>query len=103
MRAGACPLDVELAGFYAQAPGQVQQRADLPAWYDARRSATAAQHFSLVSRAGQPAGGSSSTCANGVITTTATVDRPDGHVTGLRTTCYTDRARPDTSPWCAWS
>jgi trehalose/maltose hydrolase-like predicted phosphorylase len=90
---GSVPTAFTLAGFYAQAPGQVQQRANLPAW-SGLAFADGGQDFS-------PGTG---TVANwrqqldlrdGVITTTATWTAPDGHVTALRYDVYTDRARPN--------
>jgi Glycosyl hydrolase family 65, C-terminal domain len=52
------PTESTLAGFYAQAPGQVQQRANLPAWSTLAFS-DGAQDFSL--GAGQVAGGDAQT------------------------------------------
>jgi trehalose/maltose hydrolase-like predicted phosphorylase len=89
---GSVPTDFTLAGFYAQAPGQVQQRANLPAW-SGLAFADGGQDFSLT--AGQVSGWRQQIdLHDGVITTTATWTAPDGHVTGLRYDVYTDRARP---------
>ena len=90
---GSVPIDFTLAGFYAQAPGQVQQRADLPAWSGLAFS-DGGQQFSLT--AGRVSGWRQQIdLRDGVITTTATWTAPDGHVTGLRYDVYTDRALPD--------
>src|SRR5690349_25107734 len=43
---GSVPAESTLAGFYAQAPGQVQQRANLPAW-SALTFSDGGQAFSL--------------------------------------------------------
>ncbi len=89
---GTVPTDFTLAGFYAQAPGQVQQRANLPAWSGLAFS-DGGQDFSLT--AGQVSGWRQQLdLHDGVITTTATWTAPDGHVTGLRYDVFTDRARP---------
>jgi trehalose/maltose hydrolase-like predicted phosphorylase len=89
---GSVPTDFTLAGFYAQAPGQVQQRADLPAW-SGLAFGDGGQDFSLT--AGQVSRWRQQIDLHtGVITTTATWTAPDGHVTGLRYDVYTDRARP---------
>ena len=89
---GSVPTGFTLAGFYAQAPGQVQQRANLPAWSGLAFS-DGGQDFSLT--AGQVSGWRQQLdLRDGVITTTATWTAPDGHVTGLRYDVYTDRARP---------
>jgi hypothetical protein len=93
---GSVPTDFTLAGFYAQAPGQVQQRANLPAW-SGLAFADGGQDFSLT--AGQVSGWRQQIdLHDGVITTTATWTAPDGHVTGLRYDVYTDRARPHAAP-----
>jgi trehalose/maltose hydrolase-like predicted phosphorylase len=89
---GSVPTDFTLAGFYAQAPGQVQQRANLPAW-SGLAFADGGQDFSVTT--GQVSGWRQQIdLHDGVITTTATWTAPDGHVTGLRYDVYTDRARP---------
>ncbi|MBV9382522.1 MAG: discoidin domain-containing protein [Streptosporangiaceae bacterium] len=89
---GTVPTDSTLAGFYAQAPGHVQQRANLPAW-SGLEFADGGQHFSLTT--GRISGWRQRLDLHtGVITTTATWTAPDGHVTGLRYDVYTDRARP---------
>jgi trehalose/maltose hydrolase-like predicted phosphorylase len=89
---GSVPTDFTLAGFYAQAPGQVQQRANLPAW-SGLAFADGGQDFSVTT--GQVSGWRQQIdLHDGVITTTATWTAPGGHVTGLRYDVYTDRARP---------
>jgi trehalose/maltose hydrolase-like predicted phosphorylase len=89
------PINPTLAGFYAQAPGQVQQRADLPAW-SALTYTDGGKNFSLA--AGQVTGWRQQLdLRDGVITTTATWTAPNGHVTDLRYAVFTDRARPDTA------
>jgi trehalose/maltose hydrolase-like predicted phosphorylase len=89
---GTVPTDFTLAGFYAQAPGQVQQRADLPAW-SGLAFGDGGQDFSLAS--GTVTGWRQQLdLHDGVLTTTATWTAPDGHVTGLRYDVFTDRARP---------
>lgn len=90
---GSVPAESTLAGFYAQAPGQVQQRANLPTWSTLTFS-DGGQDFSLGT--GQVSGWRQQLdLRTGVISTTATWTAPDGHVTGLRYDVFTDRARPD--------
>jgi trehalose/maltose hydrolase-like predicted phosphorylase len=90
---GSVPTESTLAGFYAQAPGQVQQRANLPTWSTLRFS-DGGQDFSLGT--GQVSGWQQQlNLRTGVISTTATWTAPDGHVTDLRYDVFTDRARPD--------
>jgi len=90
---GAVPAESTLAGFYAQASGQVQQRANLPTWSTLTFS-DGGQDFSLGS--GQVTGWQQQLDLHtGVISTTATWTAPDGHVTDLRYDVFTDRARPD--------
>ncbi len=90
---GSVPAESTLAGFYAQAPGQVQQRANLPSWSTLTFS-DGGQGFSLGT--GQVTGWRQQLDLHtGVISTTATWTAPDGHVTDLRYEVFTDRARPD--------
>jgi len=90
---GSVPAESTLAGFYAKAPGQVQQRANLPTW--------STLTFSDDGQAFSPGTGQISgwqqqlDLHTGVISTTATWTAPDGHVTDLRYDVFTDRARPD--------
>ncbi len=89
---GAVPTQSELAGFYAEPVGGVQQRANLPTWSTLTYS-DGGQPFSLA------AGGTrhwyqSLNLRTGVISTHAVWTAPDGHVTGLTYQVLTDRARP---------
>jgi trehalose/maltose hydrolase-like predicted phosphorylase len=88
---GSVPAQSELAGFYAQPPGGVQQRANIPTWSTL-----------IYSDGGQPFALSSGQVSNwrqsidfhtGVVTTTATWMAPSGHVTDLSYQALTDRAR----------
>ncbi|HEY9243544.1 MAG TPA: discoidin domain-containing protein [Streptosporangiaceae bacterium] len=91
--AGDVPTNATLAGFYAQAPGQVQQRANLPAW-SWLAFGDGGQEFSLST--GTVSGWRQQLdLRDGVITTTAIWTAPDGHVTKLTYDVFTDRARPD--------
>jgi trehalose/maltose hydrolase-like predicted phosphorylase len=90
---GSVPAESTLAGFYAKAPGQVQQRANLPTWSTLAFS-DGGQDFSLGT--GQVSGWKQQLdLRDGVISTTATWTAPNGHVTDLRYAVFTDRARPD--------
>ncbi|HEX4428919.1 MAG TPA: discoidin domain-containing protein [Frankiaceae bacterium] len=89
--AGTVPAQAELAGFYAQPPGDVQQRANLPTWSTLTFS-DGGKTFAI----------GTGTITNwrqqldlhsGVITTTADWTAPNGHRTGLRYDVFTDRAR----------
>lgn len=85
------PVNPTLAGFYAKAPGQVQQRADLPAW-SALTFSDGGKSFSL--SAGRVTGWRQQLdLHDGTITTTATWRAPDGHVTDVRYEIFTNRAR----------
>jgi trehalose/maltose hydrolase-like predicted phosphorylase len=84
--------DFTLTGFYAKAPGQVQQRADLPAW-SGLTFTDGGRDFSLA--AGQVSGWRQQLdLHDGTITTTATWKAPSGRITALRYEVFTDRARP---------
>jgi trehalose/maltose hydrolase-like predicted phosphorylase len=90
--AGSVPTNATLAGFYAQAPGQVQQRANLPAW-SWLAFGEGGQEFTLST--GTVSGWRQQLdLRDGVVTTTATWTAPDGHVTTLSYDVFTDRARP---------
>jgi trehalose/maltose hydrolase-like predicted phosphorylase len=90
---GAVPTSSQLAGFYAQPPGSVQERADIPTWSTLIFS-DGGQAFSMTS--GQTSGWRQSiNLHTGVITTGARWTAPDGHVTDLSYEVLTDRARPD--------
>ncbi len=96
--AGAVPTQAELAGFYAQPQGGVQQRANIPAW-STLTFADEDQPFSVASgqagRVGQTSGWRQTIdLRTGVIATTAKWTAPDGHVTDLTYQVLTDRARP---------
>jgi trehalose/maltose hydrolase-like predicted phosphorylase len=88
---GTVPAQSELAGFYAQPAGMVQQRANIPTWSTLTFS-DGGQAFSLSS--GQTSNWRQSIDLHtGIVTTTATWTAPDGHVTDLRYQVLTDRAR----------
>jgi trehalose/maltose hydrolase-like predicted phosphorylase len=87
---GSVPALSELAGFYAQPKGEVQQRANIPTWstlafgeggktFAAPGSSDWRQRLDL---------------RTGAIATSATWRGPDGHVSDLRYEVLTDRARP---------
>lgn len=88
---GSVPAQSEVAGFYAQPPGDVQQRANVPTW------------STLGFRDGKYAFSTTSghlrgwrqrlDLRDGVITTTARWQAPNGHVTDLTYQVFTDRAR----------
>ncbi len=89
--AGTVPALSELAGFYAQPKGEVQQRANIPTWstlvfgeggkaFDPSKSETSDWRQRLDLR-------------TGVIATSATWRGPGGHVSDLRYEVLTDRAR----------
>ncbi len=89
---GSVPAQSELAGFYAQPRGDVQQRASIPTWSTLMFS-DGGQAFSLSS--GHASGWRQSLdLRTGVITTTAHWVAPDGHATDLTYSVLTDRARP---------
>ncbi len=88
---GTVPTQSELAGFYAQPVGGVQQRANLPTWSTL-----------VYSDGGQPFASTTGTTTHwqqsinlrtGVITTSALWTAPDGHTTALTYQVLTDRAR----------
>ncbi len=90
---GPVPTEAQLAGFYAQAAGGIQQRAAIPTW------------SSLVfGDGGRPALGAEGATADwrqsidlhtGIVTTGARWTAPDGHQTTLSEQVLTDRALPD--------
>jgi trehalose/maltose hydrolase-like predicted phosphorylase len=81
----------ELAGFYAQPPGGVQQRATIPTWSTLTYS-DGGQSFELSS--GHTSNWRQTlNLRTGVISTTARWTAPDGHVTDLSYQVLTDRAR----------
>jgi len=88
---GVMSTPSELAGFYAQPPGGVQQRADIPTWTTLTYS-DGGQSFALSS--GQTSNWRQAlNLRTGMITTTARWTAPDGHVTDMSYQVLTDRAR----------
>jgi len=91
--AGSVPALSELAGFYAQPSGAIQQRATIPTWSTLTLS-VGGQPFS-------PATGTTSgwrqslDLHTGVVSTSADWTAPDGHLTAISYQLLTDRARPD--------
>ena len=89
--AGTVPAQSEAAGFYAQPPNDVQQRANIPTWSTLGFS-DGPDAFSLTS--GTVTGWRQQIdLHDGVITTTAHWHAPDGRVTKLTYQVFTDRAR----------
>jgi trehalose/maltose hydrolase-like predicted phosphorylase len=89
---GTVPAQSELAGFYAQPAGDVQQRANIPTWSTLLFSDSGQEfsaHGAQTSRWRQ-----SIDLRTGAVTTTARWTAADGHVTDLAYTVLTDRARP---------
>ena len=90
---GVVPAQSELAGFYAQPFGGVQQRANLPTWSTLTFS-DGGQPFTAAT--GQVSDWRQSIdLRTGVITTSAQWAAPDGHVTELAYQVLTDRDRPN--------
>jgi len=90
---GSVPAVSELAGFYAQPPGGVQQRANIPTWSTLSYS-DGGQAFAL-SAGHIDHWRQSINLRTGVIMTSAQWTAPDGHVTDLSYQVLTDRARQD--------
>jgi trehalose/maltose hydrolase-like predicted phosphorylase len=88
---GSVPTQSELAGFYSQPPGGVQERANIPTWSTLTFS-DEGQAFTLT-RGTTRNWRQSIDLRTGVITTTARWTAPDGHVTDLSYEVLTDRAR----------
>jgi trehalose/maltose hydrolase-like predicted phosphorylase len=89
---GALPTPSELAGFYAEPAGGVQQRANMPTWSTLAFS-DGGQSFD--SADGQTTRWRQSIdLRTGIITTHALWRAPDGHVTDLTYDVLTDRSRP---------
>ncbi len=88
---GTVPAQSELAGFYAQPPGGVQQRANTPTW-STLNFVDGGTPFSL-SSGSISAWKQSINFHTGVITTTARWTAPNGHQTDLSYQVLTDRAR----------
>lgn len=95
---GDVPAQSELAGFYARPstgqPAQdVQQRGNIPTW-DTLTFTVGGKDFSLAT--GHTSGWHQQlNLRDGTITTTAAWTAPNGQVTDLSYTVFTDRARPD--------
>ena len=87
---GAVPSQAELAGFYAEPPGGVQQRANLPTW-SALTFSDRGQPFSLATGTTKQ-WHQSIDLRTGVVTTNALWTAPDGHLTHLTYQVLTDRA-----------
>jgi trehalose/maltose hydrolase-like predicted phosphorylase len=89
---GTVPAQSELAGFYAQPKGEVQQRINIPTW--------STLTFSDDDKAFDPKGAGTKgwrqtlDLHTGIVTTHATWKAPNGHVTDLTYEVLTDRARP---------
>jgi trehalose/maltose hydrolase-like predicted phosphorylase len=91
---GTVAAQSELAGFYAQPPGDVQKRANTPTWSTLTFS-DGGSTFDM--NTGHTTGWRQSIDLHtGVITTSATWTAPNGHVTDLRYDVLTDRARAHT-------
>jgi trehalose/maltose hydrolase-like predicted phosphorylase len=89
---GAVPTQSTVAGLYAQAPGQVQQRANVPTWSTLTFSESGGQPFSL--EVGRVLFWLQQLdLRDGVVTTAVRWAAPNGHVTDLRYEVVTDRAR----------
>ena len=86
---GSVPALSELAGFYAQPPGQVQQRANIPTWTTLTFS-DGGQPFTPVT------GGWDQwlDLHTGIVTTFAHWRAPDGHITDITYEVLTNRANP---------
>ena len=91
---GSVPSEAELAGFYAQPKGDVQQRASIPTW-STLTFRDGGQAFDL-SKGRVQAWRQTLDLRTGVITTMATWTAPDGHRTDLRYDVFTDRAQANT-------
>jgi trehalose/maltose hydrolase-like predicted phosphorylase len=89
---GTVPAQSELAGFYAQPKGDVQQRINTPTW--------STLTFNDGGKAFAPKGSGTKAwrqtldLRTGIVTTAATWKAPNGHVTDLAYEVLTDRARP---------
>jgi trehalose/maltose hydrolase-like predicted phosphorylase len=88
---GPVPTQSELAGFYAEPLGGVQQRASIPTW-STLSFADGGQQFTLAN--GRTSHWRQSiNLRTGVITTNTRWTAPDGHMTELTYQVFTDRAR----------
>jgi trehalose/maltose hydrolase-like predicted phosphorylase len=90
---GTVPAQSELAGFYAQPPKEVQQRANIPTW----STLTFLDGGHAFKPDGQGTKGWRQTLDlhTGIVKTSASWKAPDGHVTDLAYEVLTDRARPN--------
>jgi trehalose/maltose hydrolase-like predicted phosphorylase len=88
---GTVPTQSELAGFYAQPSGGVQQRANIPTWSTLTFS-DGGQPFTMATGTTDH-WHQSINLKTGVITTNALWTAPDGHATELTYQVLTDRAR----------
>jgi trehalose/maltose hydrolase-like predicted phosphorylase len=96
---GTVPALSELAGFYAQPKGEVQQRANIPTWStltfgDASGETFRPEERFAPGRSGTKKWRQTLDLRTGVVTTKATWDDPEGHETDLTYEVLTDRARP---------
>lgn len=96
--AGTVPALSELAGFYAQPKGEVQQRVNIPTWSTLAFRDGEGHEFDpggrSPGRAGTKRWRQSLDLRTGVITTKGTWNDPEGHDTDLTYEVLTDRARP---------
>jgi trehalose/maltose hydrolase-like predicted phosphorylase len=84
---GTVPAQSEVAGFYAQPSGDVQQRANLPTWSTLRFDGFSLRSGNILRWRQQL------DLHDGVITTVLRWRAPDGRVSDLRYQVFTDRAR----------
>jgi trehalose/maltose hydrolase-like predicted phosphorylase len=89
---GTVPAQSELAGFYAQPKGEVQQRINIPTW-STLTFADGGKAFDSKA-AGGKGWRQTLDLRTGIVTTHATWKAPNGHVTDLAYEVLTDRARP---------
>ncbi len=96
---GTVPALSELAGFYAQPKGEVQQRANIPTWStltfgDASGATFRPEERFAPGRSGTKKWRQTLDLRTGVVTTKASWADPEGHETDLTYEVLTDRARP---------
>jgi trehalose/maltose hydrolase-like predicted phosphorylase len=89
---GTVPALSELAGFYAQPKGEVQQRANIPTW-STLAFGDGGKTFTPKGR-GVKDWRQTLDLRTGIVSTSASWAGPSGHVTDLRYEVLTDRARP---------
>jgi len=89
---GTIPAEAQLAGFYAQPPGDIQQRANIPTWstlhFGDGTDAFDTSKTNSLSRWSQQLD-----LRDGVISTTARWQAGDGHSADVTYRVFTDRAR----------